>query len=93
MSTLLAARHDDDVSAALAIAQNRASKIRKLLDDENERCDEIARRFVESLDEDIEKFLKSKRGERAVARCPDLPTALRRIVVIERGLLPEEGSR
>lgn len=90
MSALLAARHDNDVSAALAIAQNRASKIRKLADEEDERCEEIARRYLVSLDTDIEEFLASKRGQRAITRCPDLPTALRRIVVIERGLLPEE---
>lgn len=84
---LLASRHDDDVSAARSLAANRASKIRKLLDADH---DDLARSFLDSLHADVEDFLKSPRGKRALARSPQLATDLRRIVVVERALLPLE---
>jgi hypothetical protein len=91
---LLASRHDDDVSAALSIAANRASKVRKLLDAGQDWQVSMARRFLDSLEADVEDFLKSKRGKRACERSTcDLPLELRRMIVVERALLPKEEQR
>lgn len=84
---LLATRHENDATAALSIASNRASKIRKLLDADR---DEQARRFLTALDTDVEAFLVSRRGRRACERSSTLAVELRRIVVVERGLFPLE---
>lgn len=89
---LLASRHDDDVSAALSLANNRASKVRKLLDAGQDWQVSMARRFLDALEADIEDFLKSRRGKRACERSTcDLPLELRRIVAVERELLPKEN--
>ena len=50
--------YDDRERAAMSIAANRLSKIRLLLSDGLPRCDEIARRYAERLNEDISDHIR-----------------------------------
>lgn len=53
-----AEKYDDREQAAMRIAANRLSKIRLLLSDGSPRCDEIARRYAERLNEDISDHIR-----------------------------------